>query len=752
MASPFAFGSATRSELLEALGTQTVDNWCSQKVFPCCGGFEVPPHLESGGAKLAHCTLCLDDGLAMQEVSDPAFRLQRALLQVRATLEQGMDESDTETTGKIQKQLSGQSPSESSRGRERACSVCWKDSLGSHNAQLPSQPGHYTASARRSCSYGLGEAGHATRACPTLTTGSGRRKQDARTPPGIEAGFTWASSRTRSETPGARSEAAVPGDQTQSWTAQQDGQGATTDFHPVREDCQAGPRLADVCEAGRGTLSETQRPTIFVDTHGPSTSSQGEGRRARTNQGRDFQSVADTPQFDNDFPMRGHRGGRHDLDGIITAGRSPSGGTRRLSRSRRIRYGNGSRILLVEIAPGEATPPGYCAVLMMTCSQHSGLMGRAYPKLVREETSADVLVAQHTYSQYCIPTGLRVCHLAVEGASKTPHEPVNVRPGALSKLTLGDATPSFEDVHVWHPHAEELALAALALHRTGLESFQMVLHAAGQSPRELTVDLSAFTAPQSLRKLLPLDVVRGRLLWLPMNMLHPTIGVRPGRFHFVVGAQRPGLERPILVLSCRAASAYHEQWHHEVRWIAHGTSMADFIAVIFPEVAVEDLSSVSVSSNQVPITTIHDVGAGDSVVAYLGRSMSSEGLPAVAEDDDGSSLMQLSTQGDMDPSTFTAHVVLQHLLPIWRGRGPARDVFQRRTLHLLNQRFTAHQLFSWSRIASPLWNGEYSEVDLLIQYPRPLGSVDIVVEFVDMVLRQRLEEPVIFRVLVPLTS
>ena len=408
-------------------------------------------------------------------------------------------------------------------------------------------------------------------------------------------------------------------------------------------------------------------------------------------------------------------------------------------------------ILVVEIAPGEATPPGYCAVLMMTCSQITGLMGRAYPKLVREETSVDALVAQHTYSRYCIPTGLRVCHLAVEGASLTPHEAINVRPGALSKLTLGEATPSFEEVHVWHPHAEDLAIEALALHRAGLESFQLVLHTAGHEPRELNVDVSAFTAPHGLRRILPLDVVRGRLLWLPMTMLYPTMGVRSGRFHFVIGAQRPGPERPILVLSCRATAAYYEQWHHEVRWIAHGTSMADFIAGIFPDVARDDISSVSMSSNQVPITTIHDVGAGDSVVAYLGRSMSSEGLPGVEEDED-LSLMQLPIHGDLDPSTFSAHVVLQHLLPIWRGYGPARDVFQRRTLHLLNQRFPAHQLFSWARIATPLWNGEYSEVDILIRYPRPLGAVDIVVEFVDMARRHRLEEPVIFRVLVPLTS
>lgn len=110
-------------------------------------------------------------------------------------------------------------------------------------------------------------------------------------------------------------------------------------------------------------------------------------------------------------------------------------------------------------------------------------------------------------------------------------------------------------------------MAASHDQRAGLESFQLVIHAADMEPREFTVDMSAFTAPHSLRRILPADVCRQRLHWLPLEMLHPTLGVRPGRYHFVVGSTLPGPSRPVLVLLCFATGAYMERWQHEVRWI-----------------------------------------------------------------------------------------------------------------------------------------------------------------------------------------
>ena len=158
---------------------------------------------------------------------------------------------------------------------------------------------------------------------------------------------------------------------------------------------------------------------------------------------------------------------------------------------------------MVEIAPGVETPPGYCAVLMMTCSNPFGTMGRAFPKLVREDLNAEVLLSQHPYSQYCMPHGVRVCSLSVGRHNPIGSSEVHVRPGALSKLMLGDSTPSFSSVRYWHPDAEDLVLAARFDQRSGRESFQLVIHTADMAPREYSVDMSAFTSPHSLRQILP---------------------------------------------------------------------------------------------------------------------------------------------------------------------------------------------------------------------------------------------------------
>ena len=414
-------------------------------------------------------------------------------------------------------------------------------------------------------------------------------------------------------------------------------------------------------------------------------------------------------------------------------------------------------VILVEIDPSTATPPGFCAALLLMCNEQGTMFGRPRPKLVREDTTTEAMVFQHPHSQVCIPDGMRECKLMVEGSLQAPQAEVHVRPGALSKLLIADAAPAIQQALFWYPDAEQMAVEALALQRGGLDIFQLVLHEADRSPREFDVGISALTTPMTLRSLLPADLRHSRLYWIPLRSLHPSLGVWRGRFHLVVGATTPGPTRPLMVVTCRATESYCELWHHAVWWMPHGISLPDFVSIVFSDLDEQARSGIIVCHNQVPIDSVDGLGAGSVVTLYHGRSMSSEGYE-IAEEDDDTSLMQARAHGagdpsqDYDPSTFSAHVVLQNLAPIWRGRGPARDVFQRRSLYLLNHDLPAHQLFSWARLATPLWNGEYYEVDVLIQYPRPLEAVDIVVEFVDMALRQRLEEPVIFRVLVPLTS
>ena len=124
-------------------------------------------------------------------------------------------------------------------------------------------------------------------------------------------------------------------------------------------------------------------------------------------------------------------------------------------------------------------------------------------------------------------------------------------------------------------------------------------------------------------------------------MLHPTLGVRPGRYHFVVGSTLPGPSRPILVLLCFATGAYMERWQHEVRWIPYSMSMEDFLATMLPDMDPQEREGASVSSNQEPIASLRGVSAGSVVVVYIGRSMSSEGLDLP---DDEVNLMQVHAQ------------------------------------------------------------------------------------------------------------
>lgn len=70
-------------------------------------------------------------------------------------------------------------------------------------------------------------------------------------------------------------------------------------------------------------------------------------------------------------------------------------------------------ILLVEIDPGEATPPGYCATLTLTCNEEREMFARPLPRLVREDTTTEALILQLSHSQVCLPDGLRPCRLEV---------------------------------------------------------------------------------------------------------------------------------------------------------------------------------------------------------------------------------------------------------------------------------------------------------------------------------------------------
>ena len=146
-------------------------------------------------------------------------------------------------------------------------------------------------------------------------------------------------------------------------------------------------------------------------------------------------------------------------------------------------------VILVEIDPSTATPPGFCAALLLMCNEQGAMFGRPLPKLVREDTTTEAMVFQHPHSRVCVPDGMRECKLMVEGSLQAPHAEVHVRPGALSKLLIADAAPAIQQAQFWYPDVEQMAVEALALQRSGLETFQLVLHHADRSPREFDVGI-----------------------------------------------------------------------------------------------------------------------------------------------------------------------------------------------------------------------------------------------------------------------
>ena len=140
-------------------------------------------------------------------------------------------------------------------------------------------------------------------------------------------------------------------------------------------------------------------------------------------------------------------------------------------------------ILIVEIDPGESSPPEHCPILSMTYSTITGLIGNPHPKLVHENSNSQLLVPLHLYSQYCLPTGMRICHLEVAGDIKMPHEEFVVRPGSLSKLLFGEAPPDVRQARQWFPDIEEVALELSAQRRNGATHFQFVIHTVDIAPR-----------------------------------------------------------------------------------------------------------------------------------------------------------------------------------------------------------------------------------------------------------------------------
>ena len=363
-------------------------------------------------------------------------------------------------------------------------------------------------------------------------------------------------------------------------------------------------------------------------------------------------------------------------------------------------------ILVVEIDPGASTPAHHCPILSMTYSRATGLIGNPHPRLVPKNTNSQQLVPVHLYSQYCLPTGMRTCHLEIAGEVKSPYEDFVVRPGSLSKLLFGEPPPGVCRARQWFPDIEEVALDMVAQSGQGLTHFQFVLHAADIPTRTIDVDGTVATDPDALRRRLPPDVRKGRLCWVPLGMLHPSIGIRPGQLHFVVGSPLRGPSRPLLIFICRSTAAYQEFWSNAVHWIDYGTTPEELIVQLFPDEDPLFRSNVVLSSNHAVLGTLEQHHSGSVIIAYVGRSMSSGGLIETAGAE-SINLMQRSmslraVRADAGDSN-EVHIVLQLHRTLHQNVAAAGSSFQRRSKFLLAQGGRKHVLVSWATPRVALW-------------------------------------------------
>ena len=404
-------------------------------------------------------------------------------------------------------------------------------------------------------------------------------------------------------------------------------------------------------------------------------------------------------------------------------------------------------ILVVEINPGEDSPPGTCATLALTYSMTVGMMGNPHPRLVPEAITPQQLMPLHHYSQFCIPEGMRICHIELEGALCMPHEDVVVRPGALNKLLLGDLPLAMAGTHHWHPDAEQVAVEVIALAAGGREIFTVVIHASDTPAREFEVDRSAFTNPTILRRLLPPDLRRCRLHWLAPAMLHASLGLATGRFHFIAGSLTPSPTRPLLIVICTFLDDGQEHWQHAVHWLRYGTSITELRRFLFPDANTAFLEHVLLVCNQEPLLTLDDRGPGAVIVHHDVPRIDAEGVSLMQR----AALLGRVASPEESSDAPGAYLILQSQRRPRRLYDQISDVMRRRTHFLLEQRSLLHTLVSWTRPRASLWAEDRYTTDVLIAYPRPLDMVDIIVERVDYDTQMAVQAPMVFRVIHSLT-
>lgn len=319
---------------------------------------------------------------------------------------------------------------------------------------------------------------------------------------------------------------------------------------------------------------------------------------------------------------------------------------------------NRAVIMIVEIKPVGFVLERH-VTLRLTIAAWGPILQEPEAFYVPEVCYPEWMRQQHSWAQWCSPTGFRECSIELGGQQVTTVVPFPSFDGAFLKFCVADVPAQFARVRTWFPHGERVAQVAMQHHVRGILFFRLVFHFIDRPAVVLEVVYQMLAQPERLLTLLPADC-HGRIFLIQQEPQEYRSDVthRP-TFHF-----------------------------NERSYIEDTRDDGDDVLSLMQSQAV---------SHDMPI-------------------------PSPATDSD-----------------LTNYVVLQLRRTPTRIHAPSRDPFVRRTEFIHD--FCTHQPGVWRWASASANVPQFSDhaVDVLIELPRPVNRVDIILNFFDRAVGQLIQ-------------
>lgn len=319
---------------------------------------------------------------------------------------------------------------------------------------------------------------------------------------------------------------------------------------------------------------------------------------------------------------------------------------------------NRAVIMIVEIKPVGFVLERH-VTLRLTIAAWGPILQEPEAFYVPEVCYPEWMRQQHSWAQWCSPTGFRECSIELGGQQVTTVVPFPSFDGAFLKFCVADVPAQFARVRTWFPHGERVAQVAMQHHVRGILFFRLVFHFIDRPAVVLEVVYQMLAQPERLLTLLPADC-HGRIFLIQKEPQEYRSDVthRP-TFHF-----------------------------NERSYIEDTRDDGDDVLSLMQSQAV---------SHDMPI-------------------------PSPATDSD-----------------LTNYVVLQLRRTPTRIHAPSRDPFVRRTEFIHD--FCTHQPGVWRWASASANVPQFSDhaVDVLIELPRPVNRVDIILNFFDRAVGQLIQ-------------